>query len=90
MVLINFACCNSYPINIGPYVGSACLPPANKDYRGRSGCYMTGWGVVRRHPEKLADQLKKVRQRVQSHMKNVHPSICLSVGSTVTFQKFLF
>merc|ERR1719383_931467 len=42
----------------GAYVGTASLPAAGADYRGQT-CTLSGWGLVRRHPQQLADQLQR-------------------------------
>merc|ERR1719511_337443 len=47
----------------GAYVGTASLPAKGADYRGQT-CTLSGWGLVRRHPEQLADQLQKVTGQI--------------------------
>ena len=47
-------------VKTGAGVGTASLPSPGADYRGQT-CTLSGWGLVRRHPEQLADQLQKVR-----------------------------
>merc|ERR1711875_35029 len=47
----------------GAYVGTASLPSPGADYRGQT-CTLSGWGLVRRHPEQLADQLQKVSGQI--------------------------
>merc|ERR1711872_729267 len=48
----------------GPYAGPACLPPTGKDYRGSQNCVLSGWGLVQRYPQRLADRLQKVTGRI--------------------------
>merc|ERR1711872_705611 len=43
--------------------GTASLPSPGADYRGQT-CTLSGWGLVRRHPEQLADQLQKVSGQI--------------------------
>jgi len=53
------------PVNFaGPYAGPACLPTAGKDYRNHQKCMLSGWGLVRRYPQTLADQLQKITGRI--------------------------
>jgi len=47
----------------GAGVGTASLPSPGADYRGQT-CTLSGWGLVRRHPEQLADQLQKVSGQI--------------------------
>merc|ERR1711942_469775 len=49
----------------GAYVGTTSLPSSGADYRGQT-CTLSGWGLVRRHPQQLADQLQKVTGRIWS------------------------
>merc|ERR1712002_734078 len=48
----------------GPYAGPACLPPAGKDYRSHKECMLSGWGLVKRWPQTLADQLQKITGKI--------------------------
>merc|ERR1712198_431736 len=48
----------------GPYAGPACMPAAGKDYRGHQNCMLSGWGLVRRYPQTLANRLQKVTGRI--------------------------
>jgi len=48
----------------GPYVGTACLPPAGKDYRGHSDCYLSGWGLMVRNPPTPANTLQKINGKI--------------------------
>jgi len=48
----------------GPYVGTACLPPAGKDYRGHTDCYLSGWGLVVRNPPTPANTLQKINGKI--------------------------
>merc|ERR1712221_48064 len=48
----------------GPYAGPACLAPAGKYYRGTQNCMLSGWGLVKRYPQTLADRLQKVTGRI--------------------------
>jgi len=50
----------------GPYAGPACMPTPHKDYRGTQNCMLSGWGLVRRYPQTLADQLQKVTGKIWS------------------------
>merc|ERR1712243_318210 len=43
-----------------PCAGPACLPATAQDYRGSQDCILSGWGLVKRWPQTLADQLQKV------------------------------
>merc|ERR1719228_2034493 len=52
----------------GSYVGTASLPASGADYRGQT-CTLSGWGLVRRHPETLADQLQKVSGQIWPRSK---------------------
>merc|ERR1712002_1445653 len=52
----------------GSYVGTASLPASGADYRGQT-CTLSGWGLVRRHPEQLADQLQKVSGQIWTRSK---------------------
>merc|ERR1712131_534212 len=52
----------------GAYVGTASLPAAGADYRGQT-CTLSGWGLVRRHPQQLADQLQKVTGQIWTRAK---------------------
>merc|ERR1712002_255591 len=53
------------PVNFaGPYAGPACMPAAGKDYRNHQNCMLSGWGLVRRYPQTLADQLQKITGRI--------------------------
>merc|ERR1712183_598551 len=53
------------PVNFaGPYAGPACMPAAGKDYRNHQNCVLSGWGLVRRYPQTLADQLQKITGRI--------------------------
>ena len=36
------------------------MPPTGKDYRNSQNCMLSGWGLVKRYPQTLADQLQKV------------------------------
>merc|ERR1712002_1354957 len=47
----------------GAGVGTASLPSPGADYRGQT-CTLSGWGLVRRHPEQLANQLQKVSGQI--------------------------
>merc|ERR1711890_164373 len=48
------------PVDLsGPYAGLACMPAAGKDYRGHSECQLSGWGLVKRWPQTLADRLRR-------------------------------
>jgi len=45
----------------GPYVGPACVPdPGKRYYNGNDNCILSGWGLIKRHPETDADRLQKV------------------------------
>merc|ERR1712002_1079109 len=46
------------------YVGTACLPPSGKDYRGHRDCFLSGWGLIERSPPKRANQLQKVAGKI--------------------------
>jgi len=48
----------------GPYAGPACMPPSGKNYRGSKNCVLSGWGLVQRYPQRLADRLQKVTGRI--------------------------
>merc|ERR1712002_434964 len=48
----------------GPYAGPACLPAAGKDYREHQNCMLSGWGLVKRWPQTLADRLQKVTGKI--------------------------
>merc|ERR1712200_203560 len=48
----------------GPYAGPACLPTEGKDYRGSQNCILSGWGLVKRWPQTLADRLQKVTGKI--------------------------
>jgi len=48
----------------GPYAGPACLPTAGKDYRETQNCMLSGWGLVKRWPQTLADRLQKVTGKI--------------------------
>merc|ERR1719383_1021901 len=48
----------------GPYAGPACMPAAGKDYRGAQNCMLSGWGLVKRYPQTLADRLQKVTGKI--------------------------
>merc|ERR1711955_163825 len=48
----------------GPYAGPACMPAAGKDYRGHQNCMLSGWGLVKRYPQTLADRLQKVTGKI--------------------------
>jgi len=48
----------------GPYAGPACMPAAGKDYRGHQNCMLSGWGLVKRWPQTLADRLQKVTGKI--------------------------
>merc|ERR1711970_254340 len=48
----------------GPYAGPACLPAAGKDYREHQNCMLSGWGLVKRYPQTLADRLQKVTGKI--------------------------
>jgi len=48
----------------GPYAGPACMPKATDDYRGHEHCFLSGWGLVKRYPQTLADQLQKVEGKI--------------------------
>merc|ERR1712007_217396 len=53
------------PVNFnGPYAGPACLPTEGKDYRGSQNCILSGWGLVKRWPQTLADRLQKVTGKI--------------------------
>jgi len=52
----------------GAGVGTASLPSPGADYRGQT-CTLSGWGLVRRHPEQLADQLQKVSGQIWTRSK---------------------
>merc|ERR1711872_785233 len=52
----------------GAYVGTASLPACGADYRGQT-CTLSGWGLVRRHPQQLADQLQKVTGQIWTRAK---------------------
>merc|ERR1711890_70268 len=53
------------PVDLsGPYAGLACMPAAGKDYRGHSECQLSGWGLVKRWPQTLADRLQKVTGKI--------------------------
>merc|ERR1712035_148234 len=52
----------------GAYVGTASLPARGADYRGQT-CTLSGWGLVRRHPQQLADQLQKVTGQIWTRAK---------------------
>merc|ERR1719244_2145340 len=47
---------------------TASLPSPGADYRGQT-CTLSGWGLVRRHPEQLADQLQKVSGQIWTRSK---------------------
>merc|ERR550534_3254781 len=51
------------PAPASSYVGFASLPSAGADYRGQT-CTLSGWGLVRRHPQTLADQLQKITGQI--------------------------
>jgi len=46
------------------YVGTACLPPSGKDYRGHKDCFLSGWGLIERRPPRRANQLQKVAGKI--------------------------
>jgi len=48
----------------GPYAGPACLPPAGKDYRATQNCMLSGWGLVKRYPQTLANRLQKITGKI--------------------------
>merc|ERR1712042_46315 len=48
----------------GPYAGPACMPAAGKDYRGHQNCMLSGWGLVKRWPQTLADRLQRVTGKI--------------------------
>merc|ERR1712137_1411285 len=48
----------------GPYAGPACLPTEGKDYRGSQNCILSGWGLVKRWPQTLANRLQKVTGKI--------------------------
>merc|ERR1712142_846449 len=52
----------------GAGVGTASLPSPGADYRGQT-CTLSGWGLVRRHPEQLANQLQKVSGQIWTKAK---------------------
>merc|ERR1719333_649231 len=56
------------PAPMGGYVGTASLPSPGADYRGQT-CTLSGWGLVQRHPERLANQLQKVSGQIWSRAK---------------------
>jgi len=49
---------------VGPYAGPACVPKATDDYKGHKNCILSGWGLVKRYPQTLADQLQKVNGKI--------------------------
>merc|ERR1712002_135641 len=49
-----------------PYAGPACLPPKGKDYRSHQNCMLSGWGLVKRYPQTLANQLQKITGKIWS------------------------
>jgi len=44
----------------GPYAGPACLPNAGDDYHGATGCWLSGWGLVR-PPRQMPNVLQKLQ-----------------------------
>merc|ERR1712002_322905 len=72
----------------GAGVGTASLPSPGADYRGQT-CTLSGWGLVRRHPEQLADQLQKVsgqiwtRSQAQSVWGRNKPPNTVAFGETI-------
>merc|ERR1719259_1186889 len=40
------------------------MPAAGKDYRGAQNCMLSGWGLVKRYPQTLADRLQKVTGKI--------------------------
>merc|ERR1711911_357428 len=53
------------PVDLsGPYAGPACVPAPGKDYRGDQNCILSGWGLVRRYPQTLANRLQKVTGKI--------------------------
>merc|ERR1719348_1585958 len=56
------------PAPSSAYVGFASLPASGADYRGQT-CTLSGWGLVRRHPEQLANQLQKVSGQIWTKAK---------------------
>ena len=46
------------------------MPAAGKDYRGAQNCMLSGWGLVKRYPQTLADRLQKVSSNNNDNKSN--------------------